>query len=157
MALCRKTMIVFFCCFRHCATWASMGECQKNPSWMLMNCKISCGECDNKCTDHNSFCPEWANLGECKKNPQYMNLYCKKSCKKCQVSHIYFHISMARQKNMAKSFLVTTFKKISFRHTRNDLTDLVLCKYRLMATVFLSMLQIVFPLLFREESLRGSE
>jgi len=49
-----------------------------------MNCKISCGECDNKCTDHNSFCPEWANLGECKKNPQYMNLYCKKSCKKCQ-------------------------------------------------------------------------
>jgi len=69
---------------KHCATWASMGECQKNPSWMLMNCKISCGECDNKCTDHNSFCPEWANLGECKKNPQYMNLYCKKSCKKCQ-------------------------------------------------------------------------
>ena len=103
MALwCRKNIIVF-CYFRHCSTWASMGECQKNPSWMLMNCKISCGECDNKCTDHNSFCPEWAKLGECKKNPQYMNLYCKKSCKKCQVSHIYFHISMARQTHLSKA------------------------------------------------------
>jgi len=69
---------------KHCATWASMGECQKNPSWMLKNCQISCNECDNKCSDHNEHCAAWASRQECTKNPLYMNVYCAKSCKKCQ-------------------------------------------------------------------------
>ena len=72
-------------CSRHCATWASMGECQKNPDWMLKNCRISCNECENKCSDHNQHCAAWAGRGECGKNPHYMNVYCAKSCQKCTV------------------------------------------------------------------------
>jgi len=28
-----------------CASWASSGECSKNPDYMLVNCKKSCGQC----------------------------------------------------------------------------------------------------------------
>ena len=30
----------------NCMTWASNGECDRNPSWMLTNCKVSCEVCD---------------------------------------------------------------------------------------------------------------
>jgi len=30
---------------QHCQYWASIGECNKNPSWMLQNCRKSCGNC----------------------------------------------------------------------------------------------------------------
>ena len=29
----------------HCADWASKGECQNNPDYMLESCKKSCGVC----------------------------------------------------------------------------------------------------------------
>lgn len=28
-----------------CSYWASIGECYKNPRWMLPNCKKSCKRC----------------------------------------------------------------------------------------------------------------
>ena len=51
--------------FRFCATWSKMGECQKNPGWMLKNCPVSCKECKNKCADHEVYCNEWKAQGEC--------------------------------------------------------------------------------------------
>ncbi len=32
----------------HCKGWAELGECQKNPDWMLPNCKESCDQCGGK-------------------------------------------------------------------------------------------------------------
>mmetsp|Transcript_10292 Transcript_10292/g.14768 ORF Transcript_10292/g.14768 Transcript_10292/m.14768 type:complete len:155 (+) Transcript_10292:91-555(+) len=28
-----------------CYSWAEMGECEKNPGYMLTNCKLSCKQC----------------------------------------------------------------------------------------------------------------
>eukprot|EP00794_Sanderia_malayensis_P015044 gene15044-16597_t len=67
-----------------CAAWASSGECQKNPDWMLVNCKKSCNACSSsQCVDNDSNCSYWASIRECSKNPNYMLVHCKKSCNKC--------------------------------------------------------------------------
>lgn len=29
-----------------CSMWANKGECEKNPAYMLLNCKVSCKTCD---------------------------------------------------------------------------------------------------------------
>ena len=63
---------------KYCATWASLDECKKNPSWMLVNCPVACDQCDVKCEDGHIHCQEWADLGECRKNPEYMDIYCAK-------------------------------------------------------------------------------
>jgi len=68
---------------KYCATWARLEECQKNPSWMLVYCPVSCNQCSLTCEDNNVYCSTWAEMGECSKNPDYMNVYCAKSCKKC--------------------------------------------------------------------------
>merc|ERR1711963_544919 len=79
-----------------CAGWARIGECMKNPAYMLMMCKQSCNNCDGSegqkppkgtggsggCKDLNMLCAEWAKRGECTKNPGYMLQACKQSCKK---------------------------------------------------------------------------
>lgn len=69
---------------KYCATWASTGECQENPNWMLKNCPVSCKECENKCADHDIYCNDWKKSGECKKNAAYMDVYCARSCGKCK-------------------------------------------------------------------------
>ena len=67
----------------NCPNWASTGECEKNPSYMLLNCAGSCNpQC---CTDSNVNCASWASSGECKKNPGYMSNICKASCQKCSL------------------------------------------------------------------------
>jgi len=30
----------------YCSSWASSGECQRNPGYMLPNCQMSCHQCD---------------------------------------------------------------------------------------------------------------
>ena len=35
---------------QNCAYWARLGECKKNPTFMLKTCKRSCGVCGNKKT-----------------------------------------------------------------------------------------------------------
>ena len=32
-----------------CPWWSSQGECKANPTWMLNNCKSSCGSCARSC------------------------------------------------------------------------------------------------------------
>lgn len=38
---------ILACADKHsnCEQWASSGECQINPDWMLVNCQESCGLC----------------------------------------------------------------------------------------------------------------
>ncbi|KAK0064274.1 tyrosinase-like protein tyr-3 [Biomphalaria pfeifferi] len=68
-----------------CATWASNGQCQSNPNYMLKYCRKSCKVCVSKtsCEDSNPGCADWAKRGECKYNPSYMEKNCKKSCHMC--------------------------------------------------------------------------
>lgn len=80
---------VFECVDAHdqCGTWSSLGECERNPSFMLQTCSKSCGICDanNKgCLDKNPSCQGWTEAGECEKNPMYMHQECPKSCGKCE-------------------------------------------------------------------------
>jgi len=65
-----------------CASWASRGECTKNPGYMKPNCCKSCSASPN-CKDGNSSCASWASRGECNRNPAYMHQNCKRSCNKC--------------------------------------------------------------------------
>ena len=78
-----------------CNNWASIGECDANPSYMLHNCKKSCQVCNQpsttvtttaenpNCKNDNFNCEYWAGIGECDANPNYMLVSCKKSCNVC--------------------------------------------------------------------------
>lgn len=57
-----------------CEYWASIGECQKNPGFMLQYCQKSCDNCgvDN--------CPVWKEQGLCQSNPALMYEHCGMSC-----------------------------------------------------------------------------
>merc|ERR1711992_215235 len=64
-----------------CPDWAASGECQRNPGWMLENCRLSCGNCPTTpCTDNNAGCAAWAASGECEANPGWMLENCCQSC-----------------------------------------------------------------------------
>jgi len=67
----------------YCQYWSSIGECQRNPYYMLVHCKKSCKACTVQCKDENNYCQYWSSIGHCHKNPYYMQAYCKKSCKTC--------------------------------------------------------------------------
>lgn len=68
-----------------CIIWASVGECKKNPTWMMPNCPVSCGLCGKKvkCMDLYRECTGWANEGECTENRIWMFFNCPKSCSTC--------------------------------------------------------------------------
>jgi len=70
-----------------CHHWASKGECDKNPSFMLDVCKKSCNKCKHdgavNCTDDHDQCNFWASKGQCDDNPSYMLEVCTKSCNSC--------------------------------------------------------------------------
>merc|ERR1711924_292650 len=78
-----------------CAAWASAGECEKNPSWMLQHCPVSCSSCDGglkpadegsepaQCIDDSDECAAWAADGECERNSEYMLGSCRRSCGAC--------------------------------------------------------------------------
>lgn len=55
-----------------CSGWASYGECQNNPNYMLTYCKKSCGVCTDTCKDQYTDCPSWASIGDCT-DPNYSN------------------------------------------------------------------------------------
>lgn len=94
------------CGITRCAEWASEGECDSNPSYMLNNCEKSCNICGDdqptespgssdaptpssaptfvSCVDGNARCAEWAEDNQCSINPDYMLKNCEKSCLVCQ-------------------------------------------------------------------------
>ena len=85
-----------------CDTWASGGECEKNPRFMNTSCPRACGLCGlsisrlarnawkptrtnhYNCDDKSSFCGQWAAVGECDSNPNYMRANCPVTCHLCQ-------------------------------------------------------------------------
>ncbi|XP_012935555.1 venom allergen 5 [Aplysia californica] len=68
-----------------CANWASGGECERNPRWMLPNCQKSCKQCpcEPDCKDTNGSCPYWADNGYCTRYSAWMKTNCKLSCGGC--------------------------------------------------------------------------
>ncbi|XP_033642569.1 high choriolytic enzyme 1-like [Asterias rubens] len=80
----------------NCGYWARVGECQRNPNYMNVNCRRSCRICtsssniittqENVCTDSDERCLEWANAGECQRNPSWMLPNCESSCEQCVAS-----------------------------------------------------------------------
>ena len=68
-----------------CSEWSRQGECEKNPAWMKVNCKLSCG-CtitltarlgSALCKDYDQSCPDMASAGECTgKKIRYMGVMC---------------------------------------------------------------------------------
>ncbi len=77
----------------NCGYWAGVGECQRNPAYMNVNCRRSCRLCTsssntittqaNVCSDSHERCMEWANAGECQRNPSWMLPNCELSCEQC--------------------------------------------------------------------------
>lgn len=88
-----------------CPEWVADGQCSTNPGYMLENCKLSCGVCQNlgddqlsptsspndelsptssPCIDKNDRCAEWAAGDQCSSNPGYMLENCKLSCNDCE-------------------------------------------------------------------------
>ena len=75
----------------YCPTWANSGECTNNPGYMLINCKLSCNQCNPTpppppaptCVDSNTKCPTWSGDGWCSRDTTYMNTNCKLSCNQC--------------------------------------------------------------------------
>ena len=72
---------------QYCSSWARIGECQKNPSYMNESCRKSCNQCNGgggyNCNDKSQHCDYWARTGECSRNPAYMKPNCTKSCNFC--------------------------------------------------------------------------
>jgi ShK domain-like len=75
----------------NCREYARRGECYANSNWMSLNCRFSCGKCeddgddgeDGECVDLHSNCPRWADQLECFTNPGYTHRACRKSCWLC--------------------------------------------------------------------------
>merc|ERR1712151_653406 len=72
---------------QNCGSWAASGQCEANPAYMLVNCRLSCGVCSPPtqapCTDENQNCGNWAASGQCQANPDYMLVNCRSSCRVC--------------------------------------------------------------------------
>jgi hypothetical protein len=81
-----------------CEFWASIGECDVNPNYMLNSCAKSCGVCpsigfendrvppaQSSCVDQemSENCERRARLGECLLEPDFMRLHCKATCMYC--------------------------------------------------------------------------
>ena len=67
-----------------CTYWASTGECERNPGYMLVKCCKSCKATatGGTCEDKNTNCIDWAYQGECSINQTYMKEKCCQSCRK---------------------------------------------------------------------------
>merc|ERR1712060_1026422 len=81
---------------QNCGSWAASGQCEANPAYMLVNCRLSCGVCSPPtqapapptqapCTDENQNCGNWAASGQCQANPDYMLVNCRSSCGVCSL------------------------------------------------------------------------
>ncbi|KAK7080142.1 Meprin A subunit beta [Halocaridina rubra] len=74
---------------QYCSQWSTMGECERNPTWMNVNCQKSCKQCGKECPDNSEHCNYWMKNGECQNNAAYMTLFCKKSCGLCHAPSEY--------------------------------------------------------------------
>ena len=88
-----------------CESWKRIGECERNPGYMLKNCRRSCKRCEIQPIQHpilkpkshsegssthqrcqnkqpDASCNYWKTMGECERIPRFMLKNCKKSCEK---------------------------------------------------------------------------
>ena len=73
---------------QYCASWASTGECSKNPAYMNQYCRKSCRLCGSgggggSCTNASPHCNYWSQHGYCRSNYAYMSQSCRKACRLC--------------------------------------------------------------------------
>jgi len=70
-----------------CELWAGYNLCDHSQyaMYMSMNCKDSCGHCEDDCHDVVEYCPVWAFQGNCANEEvlQYMRVMCPRSCSLC--------------------------------------------------------------------------
>ncbi|VDO98453.1 unnamed protein product [Heligmosomoides polygyrus] len=78
-----------------CAPWSSQGECSRNPTYMNLWCKASCGICkpttydlSTECSNRHTRCAAWARSGECRNNPSWMTENCRQACGSCAVTRL---------------------------------------------------------------------
>ncbi|KAG8466346.1 hypothetical protein KFE25_002102 [Diacronema lutheri] len=66
-----------------CATWASIGECNSNPSFMTAQCRVACRLCQSAdCRDSRDDCAELARDGGCYSRAS-MRRECAWTCVSC--------------------------------------------------------------------------
>ncbi|CAL4108505.1 unnamed protein product [Meganyctiphanes norvegica] len=65
----------------HCGYWAGIGECQRNPGYMLRMCPKSCNICD--CYDKYEECPYYRDWDLCNNSPEFMLRVCPVTCGDC--------------------------------------------------------------------------
>jgi len=68
----------------NCGTWATSGECERNPEYMLAECPAACSGESSEAeeVDIHQDCNAWVSDGECYRNPAFMLQQCKASCSK---------------------------------------------------------------------------
>ena len=72
----------------NCGPWASAGECDNNPDYMLKECPHACANGGDDqaggaaLQDIHQDCAAWVSDGECYRNPAFMLQQCKASCSK---------------------------------------------------------------------------
>ena len=77
-----------------CADWAKSGQCDANPSFMLLSCRKACRVCEDTSNSSDvpcvnaspdNDCEYWSTMGECTKNAAFMKTACARSCGECKV------------------------------------------------------------------------
>jgi len=69
---------------KNCEYWAGVGECKKNPDYMLQNCCESCsGGTTSNCANKNDNCDGWKAYCTSTSYISWMAENCAKTCGKC--------------------------------------------------------------------------
>uniref|UniRef100_A0A7S4B8E0 Fe2OG dioxygenase domain-containing protein n=1 Tax=Chrysotila carterae TaxID=13221 RepID=A0A7S4B8E0_CHRCT len=63
-----------------CQAWASTGECDANPQFMLSECALSCMDASASVSQIRKECAGYADMGECSRNPAFMLATCRREC-----------------------------------------------------------------------------
>ncbi len=71
-----------------CGQWAAVGECDSNPSYMRVQCKVTCHLCQSReCHDEDrERCQAEAAAGMCHTQPERMYNECRWACRWCAMT-----------------------------------------------------------------------
>ena len=113
-----------------CAYWATVGECENNPTYMTKFCPSSCGKCPGSerpissntstCRDNHEQCEMWAETGECEANPNYMLKQCKLSCFVCIDPSIKYDLGVEQKLESKEDFPHINASAVQERIQKSD-------------------------------------